>query len=198
MPSLREVGYTPDEPKNEVDYINSDPNKSLGFEIEPTFANWSFVPEFYPEDFTQMKKRELNRYGGGCRGESVSIESAKNREFHVGGVLLEGEINIFHALQDYDDVVDILSPLTPSGGMECYIKQSELGNQSGWDPHNRQWMFEYSIDLVSTGTDERSRDENDIITAIGVGSQTQTDPQSYDLFGRETDEVEYEMTRNNP
>lgn len=178
MPSLKEVGYTPGEPKNEVDYINSDPNKPLGFEIDPTLENWSFAPEFYPDDFTQMKKRELKRYGGGCRGESVSIKSAKNREFHVSGVLLEGEINIFHAIQDYNDVVDVLSPLTPSGGMECYIKQSELGNQSGWDPHNQQWMFEYTLDLVSTGTDEHDRGENDIITAIGIETN-QTESPTY-------------------
>lgn len=169
MPTLKEVGYTPSEPKNEVDYINSDPNKPLGFEINPPQVDWSFVPEFYPEDFTQMKKSELNRYGGNCNGESVSIESKKNREFHVKGKLLEGEINIFHGIMDYGDVVDILSPLTPSGGMECHIKQAELGNQAGWDPHNRQRKFEYTLDLVSTGRDEYDVGQNQIISAMGVG-----------------------------
>lgn len=171
MPTLKEVGYTPDEPKNEVDYITSNPNEPLGFEINPTNTNWSFTPEFYPKDFTQMKKTKLKRYGGGCNGESVSIKSTKNREFHITGNILEGEINIFHGLMDHDDIVDVLSPLTPSGGMECHIKQAELGNQNGWDPKTQQRIFKYTLDLVSTGQDEYDVGRNEIITAIGIDEQ---------------------------
>jgi hypothetical protein len=164
--TLTHSGYSPGEPDNEVDYINSDPNEQLGFEIAPADTTWSFVPEFYPSDFTQMKKKELSRYGGKCGGESVSIKSIKNREFHVTGMLLQGEINIFQGLLDYEGEVDLLSPLTPSGGMECYIKQGELGNQQGYDPHTQQWMFEFTLDLVSTGRDEHDTGTNDIVTAI--------------------------------
>lgn len=159
-------GYTPGEYTNEVDYISSDPNKQLGFEISPSGVSWTFIPEYYPDDFTQMKKKELTRYGGKCGGESVSIKSIKNREFHVTGVLLEGEINIFQGLLDHEDEVDLLSPLTPSGGMECFLKKGELGNQVGWDPHNRQWMFKFTLDLVSTGRDEQETTRNEIVTAI--------------------------------
>jgi len=166
MPSLTDSGYTPGEPQSEVDYISSNPNERLGFELNPTGPSWSFTPEFYPEDFTQMKKKELSRYGGNCGGESVSIKAIKNREFHVTGVLLQGEINLFQALLDHEGEVDLLSPLTPSGGMECFIKQGELGNQTGWDPHNRQWMFKFTLDLVSTGRDEHDTGSNDIVTAI--------------------------------
>ena len=164
--NIRSSGYTPGSPTDKVDYINSNPNEQLGFEINPIDVEWEFTPEFYPSDFTQRKKKELDRYGGNCGGESVSVKSIKNREFHAAGLLLEGEINIFQALLDYEGKVDILSPLTPAGGMECFIKQGELGNQKGWDPHNRQWMFKYTMDLVSTGRDEYDSGNNAIVTAI--------------------------------
>lgn len=159
--------FQPDDPESGGGQISSSPNEQLGFEISPDEVNWTFVPEFYPTDFTQMKKKELNRYGGGCQGESVSVKSVKNREFHVEGVVLEGEVSIFQSLLDYDAKADLISPLTPSNGAECYIKQGELKNQTGWDPHTRQWMFEYSLDLVSTGRDEGEGDSNNgIVTAI--------------------------------
>lgn len=179
--NVTDAGYTPGAPTNEVDYINSNPNRQLGFEISPADVSWSFTPEYYPEDFTQMKKKELSRYGGGCNGESVSIKMVKNRELHVTGVLLEGEINIFHGLLDLDSEVDLLSPLTPEGGLECYIKKGELGNQTGWDPHNKQWLFKFTLDLVSTGRDEYDNSQNEIITAIlgqepdGLGSGVRTE-----------------------
>jgi hypothetical protein len=147
-------------------FIPDNPNKQLGFEISPDDKDWDFIPEFYPEDFTQMKKKELTRYGGGCSGETVSIKSVKNREFHVEGVLLQGEVNLFQGLLDLEGKVDLLSPITPNGGMECFIKQGELGNQTGWDPQTRQWMFKFNLDLVSTGRDEYDSGKNAIVTAI--------------------------------
>lgn len=166
IPTTNESGTNSGEYTSEVGYISSNPNKQLGFEISPTDASWSFTPEFYPDDFTQMKKKELSRYGGNCGGESVSIKSIKNREFHATGVLLEGELNIFHGLMDFNGEVDLISPVAPNGGMECFIKKAELGGQSGWDPHSRQWMFEYTLDFVSTGRDEHNSDKNDIVTAL--------------------------------
>jgi hypothetical protein len=152
--------------------IPDDPNEQMGFEINPQGTWWAFAPEFYPDRFTQQKSKELNRNAQQCGGESVSLKAIKNREFHVKGVLLEGEIPVFQKLLDFEERVDILSPLTPSGGMECYLKQGELGKQKGWDPHTRQWMFKYSMDLVSTGRDEYQRDRNAIVTAI-----QEADPQ---------------------
>jgi len=143
-----------------------DPNTQLGFEVSPHEVPWTFAPEFYPDRFNQKKSKELDRYADGCAGEEVSIKAIKNREFHATGVLLEGEIPVYQKLLDFDGKVDILSPLTPSGGMECIIKDGELGEQKGWDPHTRQWMFKWTLDLVSTGRDEYQRGRNAIVTAI--------------------------------
>lgn len=165
MANLTESGYKPSNPQQPVK-INSGPNQQLGLEIDPTNSEWSLAPEFYPDDFTQMKKKEFSRYGGDCGGETVTIKSVKNREFHIEGVILEGEINLFQGLLDITEPVDLLSPLTPAGGMECHVKQGELGNQAGWDPQNRQWMFEYTLDLISTGRDEYDSGQNAIVTKV--------------------------------
>lgn len=143
------------------------PNEQLGFEISPQNSPWNFVPKYYPEDFTEMKKKDLDRHGNGCEGESVSIKQVKNREFHVAGVMLREKLFIFRKLANYDDPVDLISPLLEDGGMEVYIKRAERGNQSGWDPHRNQRLFEYDIDLVSTGKDEGEGDGNNgIITEL--------------------------------
>lgn len=149
----------------EVEETYADPTEKLGFEISPQEASWTFIPEFYPESFTQMKKKEFDRYGGKCNGETVSIKSVKNREFHATGVLLQGEVSVFQSLQDVESEVDLISPLTANGGMECFVKKAELGEKKGWDPHNQQWMFEYTIDLLSTGRDEYDDGGNNAIVS---------------------------------
>jgi len=149
-----------------TEYPHDPPNQQLGFEIDPVDEGWSFVPEFYPEDFTGMKAKKLDRHGNGCEGESVSIEEVKNREFHVSGKVLHGELPLIHSLANYENPVDLISPLIEDGGMECYIKRVERGNQAGWDPMRKQRMFEYDMDLVSSGRDEFNRGENGIVTEI--------------------------------
>jgi hypothetical protein len=149
----------------ETDY--GKPNKPLPFEIDPHETSWSFDPEHYPSDFTQMKKKELRRFGGNCNGESVSIKKIKNREFNISGLVLRGELNLFHAISDMEERVDLISPLLPNdSGMECYVKQGELGNEEGWDPNNRQRAFNYTLDLVSTGRDEYDTDTNPIVSEL--------------------------------
>lgn len=174
-----------------ADYPDS-PNQQPGFEIraadqneigkvdgfsnqttEVSGSHLAFVPDYYPDRFVQTKEKELERNGRQCAGESVSIDTIKNRDFHVKGVLLEYEVAAFQQLIDHEGPVEILSPLSPRGGMECIIKQGELGNNKGYDPHAEQWMFEYMVDLVSTGDDEYDRGRNAIVSAIiddGSGS----------------------------
>lgn len=141
------------------------PNKKLPFEISIPNSFYAFIPEFYPE-LRQTKDKELDRYGEQTNGESVSIKQIKNREFHIKGSILRDEIAMVNLLLDYDGPVDMISPLTPDGGMECLIEGGEIGKQVGWDPLTRQREFAYSMDLVSTGSDEYNRGANAIVTAI--------------------------------
>lgn len=142
------------------------PNEPLGFEINPLEESWTFVPEFYPEEFTDMKKRDLDRHGSGCETQSVSVKETKNKEVVISGKVLRGELPVLRALQDVDKPVDVISPLFEDGGLECYVKRAERGNQQGWDPFRKQRYFQYNIDLVSTGKDEGSGGRNEIVSSI--------------------------------
>lgn len=178
------------EPQDTVTEIESHPNEQLGFEVSPSDVEWSFVPEFYPKSFTQVKKKKLDRYGGKCDGESVSIKEVKNREFNASGLILQGEVSIFQALSDISSEVDLISPKTERGGMECFIKQAELGKQAGWNPHHRQWMFEYTLDLVSTGRDEYDSGGNNGIVTDLIGDAGTNNERYRD------DDDEFEVTPN--
>lgn len=146
--------------------IPQDPHEEIGFEITPHEPSWTFAPQYYPDSFRQTKGRELERNPRQCLGETVTIKKIENREFHVKGVVLSFEVKWFQSLMDYQGKVDLLSPITKSGGMECVVKDSELGEIEGYDPHHRQWKFEYTVDLLSTGRDEYSTSENAIVTEI--------------------------------
>lgn len=176
----------PDSTPGSSSFWANNPNEKLGFEINPIDTDYAFTPEFYPEDFTFVKKRELKRYGGNCDGESVSIKAVKNREFHARGLMTTEDLAIFNHLVDHSDEVDIISPKIPGGGMECFVKKGEVGNQKGVDPLTTQRIFEYSLDLVSTGADEYSTGENQIVSAIlgsedsGSGSGSEDGPSITD------------------
>jgi hypothetical protein len=102
-----------------------------------------------------------------CAGEDVTIETIKNRDVHVSGVVLAPEIDIFQTLTDYGKPIDLYTPLLPYGGMECIIKNTEIdANPDGFDAYFREWRFSYTIDLVSTGYDEYDTGDNEIVSAI--------------------------------
>lgn len=152
--------------------LPDNPTQMPGFEVRavnhedgPRFPV-EFGPTYYPDRFTQTKKKDLDRSGQQCAGENISVEKEKNREFHVAGVVLERNVPRLQQLLDHEGPVEVISPLTPSGGMECILKSGELGEDSGYDPHAAEWMFDYKLDLVSTGDDEYERGRNPIVSAI--------------------------------
>lgn len=157
----------------------SNPNQQLGFEVVAFTEeeNFSFAPEYYPKDFTAMKKTEFDRYGGNCGGETVSIKAVKNRELHAKGLMTTNGLAIFNHLMDHSGKVDLISPIIPGGGMECRIKRIERGNDAGVDPVTASRLFEYSIDFISTGKDEAFDGNNGIVTSIS-GENLETGTQA--------------------
>lgn len=142
-----------------------------------------FVPTFYPEQFRETKDRKLKRDGRQCGGEDISIDKIKNRSFHAAGVVLSSEIPAFNWLMDFDQPVDLISPKSPSGGMECLVKNAELGEWAGYNVLEEEHQFEYTIDLVSTGSDEYNQGENPIVSEI-------VDAEVDELVGGTEDETE--------
>ena len=130
-------------------------------------ALFEFAPMFYPDRFVQNFDKELRREGQQCRGEDVSIKKMKNSEFHATGVILEENLRRVQALAEHDGVVDMFTPISPHGGMECYVKGGDVGELEGWNPVAKQWMFSYTLDFVSTGLDEFGNDtDNDIVSKL--------------------------------
>lgn len=155
--------------------IEKGPNGVLKFRVMPLteqddpHPNYStFAPAFYPDRFNQTNDKELRKEGQQCRGEDVSIKNFKNPEFHATGVLLEENLRVFQELLKFDGKVDLLTPVVPGDGVKCVIKKGEVGEIEGWNPGGAdidpQWMFNYTLDLVSTGEDEFGNvDGNDIV-----------------------------------
>lgn len=169
---------------------NSNPNQQLGFEVDVIGADYSFAPEYYPEDFTAMKKKDLDRYGGNCGGETVSIKAVKNREFHARGKMTTNGLAIFNHLMEHTEKIDLISPILPGGGIECYVKKAEIGNQAGVDPLTKQRLFEYTLDFVSTGRDEAFSGENGIVTKIsGENLETSTENDGPSISGDPAREI---------
>lgn len=158
--------------------IPNDPTEQLPFGIEweveatrprrgHTSYTREFAPRYYPERFPQTKEKDLSRHGQQCGGEDISIKAVKNMEFHISGVVLADEVPDAKRLQDHEGVCDLYSPLSPTGGTECYLTKVEVdATPTGFDAVHRMWTFEYSMDLVSTGKDEYDRGTNGIVSAI--------------------------------
>lgn len=145
------------------------PNDTPGFEIrdaEGTSGSFVFAPQYYPSRITQSKKQELDRHNATCVGETVNVEQVKNREYHITGIILDFERAAFRDLQDHGEEVDLISHLTGAGGKECVLKQSEIGEEQGWDPHFQERQYEFTIDLVATGRDEHEDGDNAIVTEL--------------------------------
>jgi hypothetical protein len=134
-----------------------------------------FVPDYYPDTMRQNKDKELNRDGRQCSGEKITVDKIKNREFHVQGIMLEYEVGNFNELCDYAGDVELVCPMVPRGAMKCIIKSSEVGENQGYDPHAGQWMFEYTLDLVSTGEDEYDESGRNAIVSKVLGDAVPVD-----------------------
>lgn len=142
------------------------PHEEIPFELDIHDEWWSFTPMYYPETIRIGKNREVERDGRQCGGENVSIKEIKNREVHIKGKVLATEIPVFNKVMDHEGLLDFISPKTPDGGLECQIHKTELGELGGWDPIEKEWRFEFSIDLISTGRDEHQKGQNDIVSAV--------------------------------
>ncbi|WP_372611607.1 hypothetical protein [Halomonas sp.] len=177
-------GGTTGEPQGTYNFdIPNNPEEELPFGIEWDAGKgvagvYSFDPQYYPERFPQTKNKELTRNGNQCGGEDISIKAVKNVEFHIAGRALATEIPALKRLQDHTGVVDVYSPISPTGGVEAYLTNVEIdATPNGFDPMFREWQFSYTIDLVSTGRDEYSGDRNTIVSAI-TGSTAEAETNS--------------------
>lgn len=129
------------------------------------FAVGSFEPVYYPDRYSDTLEKELTRDARQCGGEDVSIDEVKNPEFHATGIVLDGNMQDFRDVRSKNEAVDLITPLTDNeGGMEVMVKKGKIGEIVGWDGLYKQWQFQYTLDMVATGTDTSDEGTRQIIT----------------------------------
>lgn len=159
------------------------PTETIKFQVIPIndFGGRTgpqFVPAYYPDRFNQSIEKGLRREGQQCRGEDVSIKKFKNTEIHATGVILAENVSDFREIATHDGPADLITPLAPDGGMRVYIKKAEVGEIEGWNPGlsdavDEQWMFNYTLDFVSTGADEYGNDDTNDIISSKLGTENE-------------------------
>lgn len=153
------------------------PNDKLIFSVVPKDGNGEqvgemFSPEFYPERFNKVMEKDLNRDGQQCKGEDVSINEFQNPDIHATGECFANNVSTLEEIHFHDGKVDLYTPISPHGGIEAYVKKVEVGEMTGWNPHEGEWMFSYTIDFVSTGYDEYGNDGRSGIVSTLLASSS--------------------------
>lgn len=111
----------------------------------------NFGPFFMPDRISVSKKRNLVRHANFCGLEDVFEIHGHNREIHLSGKLRESELAAFERVLDHNRPADLIIP-----GWEGQVRvlEGEQEGPIGWEPQTEQYLWSYSLDLVSTGEDE--------------------------------------------
>lgn len=145
----------------------------LNFEFSAT--DTTFRPVYYPERVAVGKKRDLVREKGICKNEYVNDVGAKNREIHAVGYVMpyqdpelrneypdngsfdpnanyyQNNLQSFHDMCDFGQRGDLI---TMQWSGEVLLADSDLEGPIGIDADTGHYMYEYTLDFVSTGRDE--------------------------------------------
>jgi len=154
---ISNIGTGPTSTGGSNNGIPSSASGSISFGVYSQESGVShFLPVYYPERFTITTEKELQRVSSGCEGEKISVDKLKNSELHITGKVHTSDLSALDDISHSTQPVDVITPVIEGGGMECYITSCERGDVISYDayPTAEEWMFEYTIDLVSIGTDE--------------------------------------------
>lgn len=110
----------------------------------------NFEPEYYPERVKPSKERNINREDEICEGEQVTDNGGKNHDLHVRGYLLQSEKSTFW--ETLDAGVEFQLVAMPWSGY-VYVKSGKLEGPIGVDNVERQWVYEYTIKFVASGSE---------------------------------------------
>jgi hypothetical protein len=113
----------------------------------------TFEPQYYPERVKPSKARNLEREPNLCDGEEVTDIGGKNADLHVRGYLLDFEKSTFWDVLDHGEKFEFVS--MPWSGF-VYVKSGKLEGPKGLDNQHRDWVYEYTMKLVSAGEDNSS------------------------------------------
>lgn len=121
-------------------------------------GDYRFAPDVFPNTLRTSKSRSLNRKKNFCGGEDVSDQGGKNKEIHVSGYVNPSQTGDIWDLANYAQTIELTSPIW-SG--EVRIDEAEVSGPGGYDPETETFYWQYTLDLVSTGTDEPNGPTNE-------------------------------------
>jgi hypothetical protein len=150
-------------PKGRISEDNQREKELASFTLIPVGNSFDigggavFVPSYYPENVRVRRQRQLDRQRGFCGGEKVNDTGSKNMEIHVQGMMLgEGEKSSLYRISGVGRSLELVSE-TWSG--ECYLKEFEVEGPVGWYPPRSAFIYEYTMDLVSSGIDDPGQNQ---------------------------------------
>lgn len=110
-----------------------------------------FAPFYVPSRFSGSKERNLDREENFCGLEDVSDLGAKNREFHISGLIQQPELESFNGLLDSSEVHQLVYPGWTG---EIRIMDGEYEGPTSIDPMTGDYLYKYNMNVVSTGRSE--------------------------------------------
>lgn len=148
------TSLTPPSGFDEFSPGNDNNSPPVGGSEQDMFAIYGlvdFAPHYIPKRFSFGKERNIDRTENFCGNEDVSDLGSKNREIHISGLIRKGELQAFNNLLDATEAVELVSP---GWSGEVRVLDGEFEGPSYTDPMTRQYLYKYSMNLVSTGKDE--------------------------------------------
>lgn len=114
-----------------------------------------FNPTYIPQRIQVSKERELVRHANFCGLEDVFEIHGKNREIHLAGIMLESELSDWADVVNWNNEANVITPGLKDNGMIVRVVEGEREGPVSFDPHENEYQWEYSLDLVSTGESEQ-------------------------------------------
>lgn len=124
---------------------SSPPKATTPFSLE---GDVTLRPKYAPGTIRVRKRREVDGKANICGGEDVTDTGSKNRRIHITGQTLNDEVQKVHELADNGNPF-ILTSATWSGNV--LIEEVEIEGPKRYDPIEKQFLWEYTIDAVATG-----------------------------------------------
>ncbi|QRV15020.1 hypothetical protein JMJ58_19250 [Haloterrigena salifodinae] len=121
-----------------------------------TSSALTFAPTYVPTRISVSKERNLNREDNFCGTEDVSDLGSKNRVVHISGVVRETELQSFGNLLNANYPLRLIAP---GWSGEIRVKDGEYEGPRAFDPRNREPLYKYSLNVLSTGKNEAQEHE---------------------------------------
>lgn len=140
-------------------------------------SGFEFAPFFMPERISVSKERNLVRHANFCGLEDVFEVHGHNREIHISGKMRESYLPSFARVLDHNNEADLDAP---GWSGKVRVVKGEHEGPVAYDPHTKEFQYQYSLDLVSTGENEAQhiRNYNAGIVSGGGGSSGGTGSSS--------------------